>query len=57
MAGGVVRGAIFTVLGDTKLVQSRRSERFGKVFLAKVLENNEQIFNSSTLFVTLSQLK
>ena len=46
MASGVVRGAISTVLGDPKLVQSRRSDKmkqFGEVFLAKVLENDKQI--------------
>lgn len=46
MASGIVRGAISTVLGDPKLVQSSRSDKmrqFGGLFLAKIVENDDQI--------------
>ena len=46
MASGVVRGAISTVLGDPKLVQSSRSDKmrqFGGLFMAKIVEDDDQI--------------
>ena len=46
MASGIVRSAISTVLGDPNLVQSSRSDKmrqFGKLFLTKIVENDEQL--------------
>ena len=45
MASGIVRGAISTVLGDPKLVQASKSDKmrqFGELFLAKIVEHDEQ---------------
>ena len=43
MAGGI-RGAISTVLGDSKLVQASRSDKmrqFAGLFLAKIVGNEQ----------------
>ena len=57
MASGIVRGAISTVLDDPKLIQSSITDKmrqFGKLFLAKIVENDKQIELFDTFCETIT---
>lgn len=43
MASGIVRGAVSTVLDDEKPTKSDKMRQFGKIFLDKIVEGEQQM--------------
>ena len=59
MASGIVKGAISTVLGDPKLVQSSRSDKmrqFGELFLAKMVKNDQIVLFCDTIISEMNKI-